>query len=130
MDFLRLPATAADWAPPRPGGGAPAPPGVSMGETTTGPGRRGASVMDGRPNIALVHGSWADCSCWSGVIERRQADGRGTQFPACHTDMTPVADSGGAHGSSAQSRAAAARAWPEPMAGQHQPGHAADWDAG
>jgi pimeloyl-ACP methyl ester carboxylesterase len=40
--------------------------------------------MDGRPNIVLVHGAWADGSCWSGVIERLQADGfevRAPQFP-------------------------------------------------
>jgi pimeloyl-ACP methyl ester carboxylesterase len=28
-----------------------------------------------RPNIVLVHGAWADGSCWSGVIERLQAKG-------------------------------------------------------
>jgi len=27
------------------------------------------------PNIVLVHGAWADGSCWSAVIERLQADG-------------------------------------------------------
>jgi pimeloyl-ACP methyl ester carboxylesterase len=27
------------------------------------------------PNIVLVHGAWADGSCWSEVIERLQADG-------------------------------------------------------
>ncbi|MFF5288482.1 hypothetical protein [Paractinoplanes globisporus] len=26
-------------------------------------------------NIVLVHGAWADGSCWSGVIERLQATG-------------------------------------------------------
>ena len=31
--------------------------------------------MHGRPNIVLVHGAWADGSCWSSVIERLQADG-------------------------------------------------------
>ncbi len=31
--------------------------------------------MDTRPNIVLVHGAWADGSCWSGVIERLQANG-------------------------------------------------------
>ena len=30
--------------------------------------------MPGVPNIVLVHGAWADGSCWSGVIERLQAD--------------------------------------------------------
>jgi pimeloyl-ACP methyl ester carboxylesterase len=40
--------------------------------------------MNGRPNIVLVHGAWADGSCWSGVIERLQQDGfqvRAPQFP-------------------------------------------------
>jgi len=40
--------------------------------------------MDARPNIVLVHGAWADGSCWSGVIERLQADGchvTAPQFP-------------------------------------------------
>jgi pimeloyl-ACP methyl ester carboxylesterase len=31
--------------------------------------------MTGSPNIVLVHGAWADGSCWSTVIERLQADG-------------------------------------------------------
>ena len=31
--------------------------------------------MPTAPNIVLVHGAWADGSCWSGVIERLQADG-------------------------------------------------------
>jgi len=46
--------------------------------------------MNGRPNIVLVHGAWADGSCWSGVIERLQADGfqvRAPQFP-----MSSLAD--------------------------------------
>ena len=40
--------------------------------------------MNGRPNIVLVHGAWADGSSWSGVVERLQADGfqvRAPQFP-------------------------------------------------
>ena len=40
--------------------------------------------MSDRPNIVLVHGAWADGSCWSGVIERLQAQGfqvRAPQFP-------------------------------------------------
>ena len=40
--------------------------------------------MNGRPNIVLIHGAWADGSCWSGVIERLQAEGfqvRAPQFP-------------------------------------------------
>jgi pimeloyl-ACP methyl ester carboxylesterase len=40
--------------------------------------------MNERPNIVLVHGAWADGSCWSGVIERLQAQGytvTAPQFP-------------------------------------------------
>jgi len=46
--------------------------------------------MNARPNIVLVHGAWADGSCWSAVIERLQADGYNVtapQFP-----LTSVAD--------------------------------------
>jgi pimeloyl-ACP methyl ester carboxylesterase len=46
--------------------------------------------MNGRPNIVLVHGAWAEGSCWSGVIERLQAEGfqvRAPQFP-----LTSLAD--------------------------------------
>ncbi len=46
--------------------------------------------MDGRPNIVLVHGAWADGSCWSDVIRRLQAEGfqvRAPQFP-----LTSLAD--------------------------------------
>ena len=46
--------------------------------------------MDALPNIVLVHGARADGSCWSGVIERLQADGyhvTAPQFP-----MTALAD--------------------------------------
>jgi pimeloyl-ACP methyl ester carboxylesterase len=46
--------------------------------------------MNARPNIVLVHGAWADGSCWSGVIERLQADGyhvTAPQFP-----LTALAD--------------------------------------
>src|ERR1700704_204320 len=44
----------------------------------------GTPEMNARPNIVLVHGAWADGSCWSGVIERLQADGyhvTAPQFP-------------------------------------------------
>ena len=40
--------------------------------------------VNGWPNIVLIHGAWADGSCWSGVIERLQTDGfqvRAPQFP-------------------------------------------------
>jgi pimeloyl-ACP methyl ester carboxylesterase len=46
--------------------------------------------VNGRPNIVLVHGAWADGSCWSNVIERLQAEGfqvRAPQFP-----LTALAD--------------------------------------
>src|ERR1700677_387994 len=45
---------------------------------------RGITDMDVQPNIVLVHGAWADGSCWSAVIERLQADGYNVvapQFP-------------------------------------------------
>ncbi len=44
--------------------------------------------MNGRPNIILVHGAWADGSCWSGVIQRLQDDGyhvTAPQFPETST---------------------------------------------
>jgi pimeloyl-ACP methyl ester carboxylesterase len=40
--------------------------------------------MAARPNIVLVHGAWADGSCWDAVIQRLQADGYNViapQFP-------------------------------------------------
>jgi pimeloyl-ACP methyl ester carboxylesterase len=37
--------------------------------------------MSDRPNIVLVHGAWADGSCWNGVIERLQAHGFHVQAP-------------------------------------------------
>ena len=40
--------------------------------------------MTESPNIVLVHGAWADGSCWSAVIERLQASGYhviAPQFP-------------------------------------------------
>jgi len=40
--------------------------------------------MSAQPNIVLVHGAWADGSCWSAVIERLQAEGfnvTAPQFP-------------------------------------------------
>src|SRR5712672_3688231 len=46
--------------------------------------------MNTRPNIVLIHGAWADGSCWSAVVERLQADGyhvTAPQFP-----LTALAD--------------------------------------
>src|SRR5215468_1619615 len=46
--------------------------------------------MSIQPNIVLVHGAWADGSCWSAVIERLQDDGHAVtapQFP-----LTSLAD--------------------------------------
>ena len=40
--------------------------------------------MTAQPNIVLVHGAWADGSCWSAVIERLQSSGydvTAPQFP-------------------------------------------------
>jgi pimeloyl-ACP methyl ester carboxylesterase len=50
----------------------------------------GIPEMNARPNIVLIHGAWAEGSCWSGVIERLQADGyhvSAPQFP-----LTALAD--------------------------------------
>jgi pimeloyl-ACP methyl ester carboxylesterase len=46
--------------------------------------------MSAPANVILVHGAWADGSCWTGVIERLQADGyhvTAPQFP-----LTALAD--------------------------------------
>jgi pimeloyl-ACP methyl ester carboxylesterase len=37
--------------------------------------------MSNVPNIVLVHGAWADGSCWSSVIESLQADGYNVTAP-------------------------------------------------
>jgi pimeloyl-ACP methyl ester carboxylesterase len=37
--------------------------------------------MSSLPNIVLVHGAWADGSCWSAVIERLQASGYNVTAP-------------------------------------------------
>src|ERR1700674_4617189 len=45
--------------------------------------------MSEKPNIVLVHGAWADGSCWSAVIERLQAAGYNVtapQFPESSLD--------------------------------------------
>jgi len=52
--------------------------------------QKGVAEMSDRPNIILVHGAWADGSCWGSVIERLQAEGfqvRAPQFP-----MSSLAD--------------------------------------
>src|SRR5579862_9519114 len=46
--------------------------------------------MTTRPNVVLVHGAWADGSCWRGVIEGLQSEGYAVtapQFP-----LTALAD--------------------------------------
>src|ERR1700750_847856 len=53
-------------------------------------GDEGIPEMNARPNIVLVHGAWAEGSCWSGVIERLQADGY--HGPAPHSPRTALAD--------------------------------------
>jgi pimeloyl-ACP methyl ester carboxylesterase len=40
--------------------------------------------MSARPNVVLVHGAWADGSCWAAVVESLQAEGftvSAPQFP-------------------------------------------------
>jgi len=46
--------------------------------------------MNAQPNIVLVHGAWAEGSCWSGVIERLQA--RGYTVTAPEFPETSLAD--------------------------------------
>src|SRR5436190_14316172 len=46
--------------------------------------------MTAPPNIVLVHGAWADGSCWSAVIERLEADGYGVT--AVQLPETSLAD--------------------------------------
>jgi pimeloyl-ACP methyl ester carboxylesterase len=46
--------------------------------------------MSGLPNIVLVHGAWADGSCWSAVIERLQ--GQGHRVTAPQFPLTSLAD--------------------------------------
>jgi pimeloyl-ACP methyl ester carboxylesterase len=43
-----------------------------------------------QPNVVLVHGAWADGSCWSGVVERLQA--RGYSVTAPQFPETSLAD--------------------------------------
>src|SRR6185312_9871017 len=43
-----------------------------------------SSSAGSRPNVVLIHGAWAEGSCWNDVIQRLQADGfhvRAPQFP-------------------------------------------------
>ena len=44
--------------------------------------------MTALPNIVLVHGAWADGSCWSNVIERLQADGYKVTAPQLPETLT------------------------------------------
>jgi pimeloyl-ACP methyl ester carboxylesterase len=46
--------------------------------------------MASTPKIVLVHGAWADGSCWSGVIARLQADGYDVTAP--QFGLGPLAD--------------------------------------
>jgi pimeloyl-ACP methyl ester carboxylesterase len=46
--------------------------------------------MSATPNIVLVHGAWADGSCWSAVIEQLQADGHRVTAP--QFGLGPIAD--------------------------------------
>ncbi|MFJ8582559.1 alpha/beta fold hydrolase [Micromonospora sp. NPDC093277] len=45
--------------------------------------------MNGGPDIVLVHGAWADGSCWSGVVERLQAAGHHVTAPQFPMTSTP-----------------------------------------
>lgn len=45
-------------------------------------------------NVVLVHGAWADGSCWAEVIARLQA--AGLHVTAVQNPLTSLADAGGA----------------------------------
>jgi pimeloyl-ACP methyl ester carboxylesterase len=45
---------------------------------------RGINDVTIQPKIILVHGAWADGSCWSAVIERLQASGYAVTAPQFH----------------------------------------------
>src|ERR1700761_7571422 len=50
----------------------------------TSPTQEDTMTPDDRPNVVLVHGAWADGSCWSAVIQALQAEGYNViapQFP-------------------------------------------------
>jgi pimeloyl-ACP methyl ester carboxylesterase len=51
---------------------------------------KGLEGMPASPNIVLVHGAWADGSCWSDVIERLQSDGY--RVTAAQIPETSLAD--------------------------------------
>src|ERR1700734_2412983 len=51
---------------------------------------KGLHEMNTRPNIVLIHGAWAEGSCWSGGIERLQADGYRVTAP--QFTLTALAD--------------------------------------
>src|SRR4029077_16019173 len=38
-------------------------------------------LVSNQPNIVLVHGAWADGSCWSAVIKRLQTEGYNVTAP-------------------------------------------------
>jgi pimeloyl-ACP methyl ester carboxylesterase len=46
--------------------------------------------MSDQPNIVLVHGAWADGSCWSAVVEQLQAAGHNVTAP--QFALGPLAD--------------------------------------
>ncbi len=43
--------------------------------------------MSEKPSVVLVHGAWADGSCWSAVIESLQADGYTVTAPQIMTSL-------------------------------------------
>src|SRR5437899_10736107 len=65
-------------------------PGARPGRETCRARTKRSCEMTTRPNVVLVHGAWADGSCWRGVIEGLQSEGYAVtapQFP-----LTALAD--------------------------------------
>src|ERR1700761_6800941 len=63
----------------------------------TSPTQEDTMTPDDRPNVVLVHGAWADGSCWSAVIQALQAEGYNViapQFPKTSLAHLIVDDQG------------------------------------
>jgi hypothetical protein len=71
--------------------------------------------VSGPVNVALVHGAWADGSCWSGVIERLQAGGfqrLAASLAGHHVPHAAHVFAHGRHGLGLADGADDAAAWP------------------
>jgi pimeloyl-ACP methyl ester carboxylesterase len=63
---------------------------LAVGAATSLIGARSARAAGGIPNVVLVHGAYADGSCWSGVIRSLQASG--LHVTAVQNPLTSLTD--------------------------------------